>query len=109
MNSLSADFIQFSSNYIMKKLDFGLFHLLNELQTFESIQRQGKNKGSTNVTDQKKKAIASVGPGLRHASSSKRKRPAKDDKKKKNNNKKPAKANEQPQAQALAKGTCFPC
>ena len=75
----------------MNKLNYGLSQLLNELQTFESIQRQGKNKGSTNVTDQasssrakpqKRKAIASIGPGHRHASSSKGKRSAKDDKKK---------------------------
>ena len=39
LNSLSADFIQFTSNYIMNKLNYGLSQLLNELQTFESISR----------------------------------------------------------------------
>ena len=75
----------------MNMLNYGLSQLLNELQTFESIQRQGKSKESINVTDwdsssrakpQKRKAIASTGPGRRRASSSKGKGPAKDDKKK---------------------------
>jgi hypothetical protein len=52
LNSLSNDFIQFTSNYIMNKLNYGLTQLLNELQTFESIQRHAKNpKGSVNVAD----------------------------------------------------------
>ncbi|RYE04405.1 MAG: hypothetical protein EOP33_09170, partial [Rickettsiaceae bacterium] len=46
LNSLSSDFIQFTSNYIMNKLTYGLPQLLNELQIFESITHQGKNKGS---------------------------------------------------------------
>ena len=51
LNSLSSDFIQFTSNYIMNKLTYGLPQLLNELQTFESITRQGKNKGSALYAD----------------------------------------------------------
>ena len=31
LNSLSPDFVQFTSNYIMKKLNYGLTQLLNEL------------------------------------------------------------------------------
>ena len=34
LNSLSSDFIQFTSNYIMNKLSYGMSQLLNELQTF---------------------------------------------------------------------------
>ena len=34
LNSLSNDFIQFTSNYIMNKLKYDLSQLLNELQTF---------------------------------------------------------------------------
>ena len=37
LNSISANFIQFTSNYIMNKLNFGFSQLLNELQTFKSI------------------------------------------------------------------------
>ena len=119
LNSLSADFIQFTSNYIMNKLNYGLSQLLNELQTFESISRQGKMKGSANVADRassskakppKRKAPAPSGPG--QASSSKGKGPAKEEKNKKNKsaeNPKPAKANERPKAQAPAKGSCFHC
>ena len=51
LNSLSSDFIQFTSNYIMNKLTYGLSQLLNELQTFESITRHGKNKGSALYAD----------------------------------------------------------
>ena len=42
LNSLSPDFIQFNSNYIMNKLNYSVSQLLNELQTFESISRLGK-------------------------------------------------------------------
>ena len=119
LNSLSADFIQFTSNYIMNKLNYGLSQLLNKLQTFESISRQGKMKGSANVADRassskakppKRKAPAPSGPG--QASSSKGKGPAKEEKNKRNKsaeNPKPAKANERPKAQAPAKGSCFHC
>ena len=51
LNSLSADFIQFTSNYIMNKLNYNLSQLLNELQTFESISKLGKQMGSVNLTD----------------------------------------------------------
>ena len=42
LNSLSPDFIQFNSNYIMNKLNYSVSQLQNELQTFESISRLGK-------------------------------------------------------------------
>ena len=51
LNSISSDFIQFTSKYIMNKLDYGLSQLLNELQTFESITQPGRNKGSANYAD----------------------------------------------------------
>ena len=47
----ASDFIQFTSNYIMNNLTYGLSQLLNELQTFESITRHGKNKGSALYAD----------------------------------------------------------
>ena len=49
LNSLSYDFIQFTSNYIMNKLNYGLSQLLNELQAFEAINRGSKSGGSTNI------------------------------------------------------------
>ena len=91
LNSLFADFIQSTSNYIMNKLNNGVSQLFNELQTFESISRQGKMKGSANVADRassskakppKRKALATFGPG--QASLSKGKGPAKEEKNKKN-------------------------
>ena len=51
LNSLSPDFIQLNSNYIMIKLNYSISQLLNELQTFESISRLGKQMASINITD----------------------------------------------------------
>ena len=49
LNSLSHDFIQFTSNYIMNKLNYRLSQLLNELQAFEAINKGSKSGGSANV------------------------------------------------------------
>ena len=82
LNSLSSDFIQFTSNYIMNKLTYGLPQLLNELQTFESITRQGKNKGSALYADKsslpksKKNMSSGAGSSKVHPSTSKGKAPA---------------------------------
>ena len=51
LNSLSNDFIQFTSNYIMNKLKYDMSQLLNELQTFESISKLGKSMSSLNLTE----------------------------------------------------------
>ena len=45
LNSLPGEFVPFTSNYIMNKMEFGLTQLLNELQTFESICGLPKKKG----------------------------------------------------------------
>ena len=50
LNSLSSEFLLFTSNYIMNKLTYGLTQLLNELQTFESICGTAKKKQEANVT-----------------------------------------------------------
>ena len=50
LNSLSHDFIQFTSNYIMNKLNYELSKLLHELQAFEAINTESKSGGSTNTT-----------------------------------------------------------
>ena len=85
LNSPSSDFIQLTSNYIMNKLKYGLTQLLNELQTFESIQRLGKKLGSVNIADKastsranprKRKGPAQRGKGQGQAGSSKGKGPA---------------------------------
>ena len=49
LNSLSPDFIQFNSNYIINKLNYSVSQLLNELQTFESISRLRKQMASINI------------------------------------------------------------
>ncbi|XP_073136039.1 uncharacterized protein [Henckelia pumila] len=51
LNSLSSDFIPFTSNHIMNKLNYGMTQLLNELQTFEAISGIVKNKAEANVAD----------------------------------------------------------
>ena len=52
LNSLTSDFIPFTSNYIMNKMGYGMTQLLNELQTFESISGVAKNKKvEENVTN----------------------------------------------------------
>ena len=51
LNFLSPHFIQFNSNYIMNKLNYSVSQLLNELQTFESISRLGKQMASINIAD----------------------------------------------------------
>ena len=47
LNSISPDFIQFNSNYIMNKLNYSVSQLLNELQTFESIDRKSTRLNSS--------------------------------------------------------------
>ena len=51
LNSLSPDFIQLNSNYIMNKLNYSVSQFLNELQTFESINKLGKQMVSVNISD----------------------------------------------------------
>ena len=51
LNSLSPDFIQFNSNYITNKLNYSISQLLNELQTFESISKLGKQMALVNIFD----------------------------------------------------------
>lgn len=87
LNSLSSDFIQFTSNYIMNKLTYGLSQLLNELQTFESITRHGKNKGSALYADKssspktKKKLTSGAESSKARPNTSKGKGPAKKERK----------------------------
>ncbi|RYE19760.1 MAG: hypothetical protein EOP45_12110 [Sphingobacteriaceae bacterium] len=70
------------SNYIMNKLTYGLPQLLNELQAFESITHQGKNKGSALYADKssfpksKKNMSSGAGSSKVHPSTLKGKAPA---------------------------------
>ena len=88
LNSLSTNFIQFTSNYIMNKLRYDLTQLLNEFQTFESISKLGLSMSSLNLTEKtspskrkgrslkKKVKIAAKGKGGGQAGPSKEKNPA---------------------------------
>ena len=118
LNSLSPDFVQFTSNYIMNKLNYGLTQLLNELQTFESISGIAKKKGAANVAERassskaqskKRKASGSSGTKGGQESKSKRKSSNKDTSKpKEKDSKKPKNAKEQKQSNN-SKGKCFHC
>ena len=44
LDSLTPDFLQFTSNYVMNKLDYNVSQLLNELQTFEAILKTRTQK-----------------------------------------------------------------
>ncbi|PON35558.1 hypothetical protein TorRG33x02_351140, partial [Trema orientale] len=57
LETLSHDFLQFKSNYVMNKLSYNLTELLNELQTFESI-----SKGKEPETKAAEGNIAEAGP-----------------------------------------------
>ena len=46
LNSLSPNFAQFNSNYIMNKMNYLVSQLLKDLQTFESISSLGKQMAS---------------------------------------------------------------
>ena len=51
LESLSPDFLQFKSNYVMNKLNYTMTQLLNELKTFESIWKNKGKDGSATVAE----------------------------------------------------------
>ena len=53
LDSLTSDFLQFTSNYVMNKLDYNVTQLLNELQTFEAISKTRTQKVEANVAETK--------------------------------------------------------
>ena len=53
LDSLTPDFLQFTSNYVMNKLDYNVTQLLNELQTFEAISKTRTQKAEANVAETK--------------------------------------------------------
>ena len=98
LDSLTPDFLQFTSNYVMNKLDYNVTQLLNELQTFEAISTTRTQKAEANVA--KTKALSSS-----------------NNKKKRKNNKgasagRPKKKQAAPKASDKKKGSkgkCFHC
>ena len=53
LDSLTPNFLQFISNYVMNKLDYNVTQLLNELQTFEAISKTRTQKAEPNVAETK--------------------------------------------------------
>ena len=53
LDSLTPDFLQFTSNYVMNKLDYNVTQLLNELQTLEAISKTRTQKAEANVAKTK--------------------------------------------------------
>lgn len=101
LNSLPNEFIPFTSNYIMNKLNYGKTRLLNELQTFESILGIVKNKVEENVASKpssSKSHKRKMAEGEKFGGNSKR--PNDGAKINKPNNNK---------AEKMPKGKCFHC
>ena len=53
LDSLTPDFLQFTRNYVMQKLDYNVTQLLNELQTFEASSKTRTQKAEANVAKTK--------------------------------------------------------
>ena len=53
LESLTPAFSQFTTNYVMKKLQYNMTQLLNELQTFEAISKTRPKEGEANVAEHK--------------------------------------------------------
>ena len=111
LNSLSHDFIQFTSNYIMNKLNDRLSQLLNELQTFEAINKGSKSGGSANVASssrakpRKKKGNSGRKGDKSHSSKGKGSKGEEKTNKSKNKPNKASKGNKN----FDGKGKCFHC
>ena len=53
LESLTPAFSQFTTNYVMNKLQYNMTQLLNELQTFEAISKTRPKEGEANVVEHK--------------------------------------------------------
>lgn len=53
LESLTLIFLQFTTNYVMNILSYGITKLLNELQTFEALQKDKPKKVKENVVEAK--------------------------------------------------------
>ena len=53
LESLTPSFSQFTTNYVMNKLQYNMTQLLNELQTFEAISKTRPKEGKENVAEHK--------------------------------------------------------
>ena len=53
LESLTPAFSQFTTNYVMNKLQYNMTQLLNELQTFEAISKTRPKEGEANVDEHK--------------------------------------------------------
>ena len=58
LESLTSDFLPFTTNYIMNKLEYNLTQLLNELQTFETISKTRSKEGEANVAQKRPSSSA---------------------------------------------------
>ena len=59
LESLTPDFSQFTTNYVMNKLQYNMTQLLNELQTFEAISKTRPKEGEENVAEHKPSSSSS--------------------------------------------------
>ena len=111
LNYLSHDFIQFTSNYIINRLNYGLSQLLNEIQAFEAINKGSKSGGSANIASSsrakpmKKKGNSGRKGDKSHSSKRKSSRGEEKTKRSKNKPKKAGKGKNN----SDEKGKCFHC
>ena len=52
LSPLTPAFSQFTTNYVMNKLQYNMTQLLNELQTFEAISKTRPKEGEANVAEE---------------------------------------------------------
>ena len=53
LESVTPAFSQFTTDYVMNKLQYNMTQLLNELQTFEAISKTRPKEGEANVAEHK--------------------------------------------------------
>ena len=59
LKSLTPAFSQFTTNYVMNKLQYNMTQLLNELQTFKAISKTRPKEGEANVAEHKPSSFSS--------------------------------------------------
>ena len=108
LESLSPAFKGFTTNYVMNKLSYNMTQLLNELQTYESLNKGSEKEGEANVADSN--------PSYSKAKTKKRKNGNGKNKEKDKNSKKPKKSSKSKEnkntksfKKKTPKGTSFHC
>ena len=103
LESLTPDFLQCTSNYVMNKLDCNVTQLLNELQTFEAISKTRTQKAEANVAETKASSSSNNKKKRKNNKGASTGRPKKKQAAPKESDKKKGSKEKKP------KGKCFHC